>query len=150
MCWKKPLRLRRSFKVRSSSWKSNHIIVEDTKVELPEIDKVEEQDIAMNKSLLADAPKVFGDDFATLYCAWLPICIPVSQLQAYSEDYQGFSKYLDDRQGIGAFYSCPQFYSWQPLRDIPHVRLKISLEQHPHQGSWAYELRCQRPRYHFL
>ena len=65
----------------------------------------------MNKSILADAPKVFGDDFATLYCAWLPICIPISQLQAYSEDYQGFSKYLDDRQGIGAFYSCPQFYS---------------------------------------
>ena len=92
-------------------WKSNHIIVEDTRVELSEIEKVEEYDIAMNKSLLADAPTVFGDDFATLYCAWLPICIPVIQLQAYSEDYQGFSKYLDDRQGIGAFYSCPHFYS---------------------------------------
>ena len=61
-------------------WKSNHIIVEDTRVELSEIEMVEEQDIAMNKSLLADAPKVFGDDFATLYCAWLPICIPISQL----------------------------------------------------------------------
>ena len=91
-------------------WKSNHIIVEDTRVELSEIEKVEEQDIAMNKSLLADAPKVFGDDFATLYCAWLPICIPVKQLQGYSDDYQGFSQFLDEKQGLGAFYSCPIFF----------------------------------------
>lgn len=92
-------------------WKSNHIIVEDTRVELPEIEKVEEQDIAMNKSLLADAPKVFGDDYATLYCATLPICIPVKQLQGYSDDYQGFSQFLDEKQGLGAFYSCPIFYT---------------------------------------
>ena len=92
-------------------WKSNHIIVEDTRVELSEIEKVEEQDIAMNKSLLADAPKVFGDDYATLYCVTLPICIPVKQLQGYSDDYQGFSQFLDEKQGLGAFYSCPIFYT---------------------------------------
>lgn len=92
-------------------WKSNHIIVEDTRVELSEIEKVEEQDIAMNKSLLADAPKLFGDDYATLYCVTLPICIPVKQLQGYSDDYQGFSQFLDEKQGLGAFYSCPIFYT---------------------------------------
>ena len=92
-------------------WKSNHIIVEDTRVELSEIEKVEEQDIAMNKSLLGDAPKLFGDDYATLYCVTLPICIPVKQLQGYSDDYQGFSQFLDEKQGLGAFYSCPIFYT---------------------------------------
>mgnify|MGYP006392780429 FL=1 len=92
-------------------WKSNHIIVEDTRVELSEIEKVEEQDIAMNKSLHADAPKLFGDDYATLYCVTLPICIPVKQLQGYSDDYQGFSQFLDEKQGLGAFYSCPIFYT---------------------------------------
>lgn len=29
---------------------------------------MEEHDIAMNKSLLGDAPKLFGDDYAPLYC----------------------------------------------------------------------------------
>lgn len=95
----------------ASLWKADYIMVEDTKVELSEIEKMEEHDITMNKSLLADAPRVFGDDYATLYCAWLPICIPVSQLQSYSNDYQAFSKYLDEKQRIGAFYSCPIFYS---------------------------------------
>ena len=48
---------------------------------------MEEHDIAMNKSLLGDAPKLFGDDYATLYCVTLPICIPVKQLQGYSDRF---------------------------------------------------------------
>lgn len=72
---------------------------------------MEEHEIAMNKSLLGDAPKLFGDDYATLYCVTLPICIPVKQLQGYSDDYQGFSQFLDEKQGLGAFYSCPIFYT---------------------------------------
>jgi len=95
----------------ASLWKSDSIIVEETKVSLTEIEKMEEHDIAMNKSLLGDAPKLFGDDYATLYCVTLPICIPVKQLQGYSDDYQGFSQFLDEKQGLGAFYSCPIFYT---------------------------------------
>ena len=95
----------------ASLWKADSIMVDDTKVSLTEIEKMEEHDIAMNKGLLSDAPSVFGDDYATLYCVTLPICIPVKQLQSYSEDYQGFSQYLDERQRLGAFYSCPNFYS---------------------------------------
>lgn len=95
----------------ASLWKSDSIMVEDSKVSLTDIEKMEEHDIAMNKGLLSDAPSVFGDDYATLYCVTLPICIPVKQLQGYSEDYQGFSQYLDERQRLGAFYSCPIFYS---------------------------------------
>ena len=72
---------------------------------------MEEHDIAMNKSLLGDAPKLFGDDYATLYCVTLPICIPVKQLQGYSDDYQGFSQFLNEKQRLGAFYSCPIFYT---------------------------------------
>lgn len=94
----------------ASLWKANSIIVEDTKVPLSELGRMVEQDIAMNKNLLNDAPKVFGDDF-TLFCATLPICIPVKQLQGYSDDYQGFSYYLHEKQRIGAFYSCPIFFS---------------------------------------
>ena len=95
----------------ASIWKSDSIMVEDTKVSLSEIKKMEEHDIAMNKSLLGDAPKLFGDDYATLYCVTLPICIPVKQLQGYSDDYQGFSQFLDEKQRLGAFYSCPIFYT---------------------------------------
>lgn len=95
----------------ASLWKSDSIIVEETRVSLTEIEKVEEHDIAMNKSLLGVAPKVFGDDYATLYCATVPICIPVKQLQDYSDDYQGFSRFLNEKQRIGAFFSYPMFYS---------------------------------------
>ena len=91
----------------ASLWKSDSIIVEETKVALSEIEQVEEQDIALNKSILINAPKVFGNEYATLFCAILPICVPVTQLQGYSDNYQGFSHYLNEKQEIGAFYSCP-------------------------------------------
>lgn len=95
----------------ASLWKSDSIMIEDNKISLTELEKMEEHDISMNKSLLGDAPGVFGNDYATLYCVTLPVCVPVKQLQGYSEDYQGFSQYLNNRQGLGAFYSCPIFYS---------------------------------------
>lgn len=95
----------------ASLWKSDSIMVDDSKVSLTDIEKMEEHDIAMNKGLLSDAPSVFGEDYATLYCVTLPICIPVKQLQGYSEDYHGFSQYLDERQKLGSFFSCPIFYS---------------------------------------
>lgn len=96
----------------ASLWKANSIIVEDTKVAVSEIEKMVEQDVAMNKSMLADAPSLWGDyGHLTLFCATLPICVAVEQLQGYSEDYQGFSYYLHEKQKIGAFYSYPIFFS---------------------------------------
>ena len=96
----------------ASLWKANSIIVEDTKVAVSEIDKMVEQDVAMNKSMLADAPNLWGDyGPLTLYCATLPICVTVKQLQGYSVDYPEFSYYLHEKQKIGAFYSYPIFFS---------------------------------------
>ena len=94
----------------ASLWKSDSITVEDTKVALSEIEHMEEYDISMNKSFLGNASKVYVAD-VTLFCATLPICVTVTQLQNYSENYQAFSQYLNEKQQIGAFYSCPIFCS---------------------------------------
>jgi len=95
----------------ASIWKSDSIMIENTKVSLTEIEKMVEHDIAMNKDLLGNATKVFGEEYATLYCVSFPICIPVKQLEGYSEDYHGFSQYLNEKQSLDAFYSCPIIYS---------------------------------------
>lgn len=94
----------------ASLWKSDSITVDGAKVSISEIEEVEESDIAKNKSLLGDVPTMSADD-VTLFCATLPICVHVTQLKCYSENYQGFSQYLNEKQQIGAFYSYPIFCS---------------------------------------
>lgn len=110
-CTQEDIRMLYALSARIASlWNAASILVDDAEVPVSETDRWVEQDIAMNKRLLGEALNS-GEDDVTLYCAMLPICIPVKQLQSYAEDDQAFSRYLHEKQKIGAYYSCPSLFS---------------------------------------
>ena len=93
----------------AQKWNTSYIMIDDNKVACSDIKRWKDRDISTNINILKNAQNVFQTDSVELYCAVMPICIPTNQLQKYADNYDEFSTYLNEKQHIDAFYSCPHF-----------------------------------------
>lgn len=94
----------------ASQWNAKSIIIDDEKVDVSELQKYVERDISQNISLLNNPSDYAHGGYVTLYCAICPICISAEQLISFGADYSSFSTYLNEKQQIDAFYSCPHYF----------------------------------------
>lgn len=94
----------------ASQWNARSVIVDDETVDVSELQKCIAHDISLNIGLLNHPSDYAHDGYVTLYCAICPICLSTEQLISFGADYPSFSTYLNDRQQIDAFYSCPHYF----------------------------------------
>lgn len=94
----------------AQKWNAKYIMVDDYKVDISDIEQWIDHDISMNINILKDSQSIFQSESTKLFCALLPISILTSQLQEFANDYKSYSEYLNIRQQIDAFYSCPIFF----------------------------------------
>lgn len=94
----------------AAQWNAKNVIVDDETVDVSELQKYVERDISQNISLLNNPYDYVHNGYVTLYCAICPICLSAEQLLSFGADYSSFTTYLNDRQQIDAFYSCPHYF----------------------------------------
>lgn len=113
-------------------WKS--IIIDDETVDVSELQKYVERDISMNIYLLNKPSDYAHGGYATLYCAICPICLSAEQLISFGADYSSFSTYLNEKQQIDAFYSCPHYFKQEEELIVMYIVIEdgyFILPNHP-------------------
>lgn len=91
-------------------WKTTSVMIDDEMVDVSELQQYAERDLSLNIKMLKDPSPYAHDGYATLYGAICPICVSTDQFKSFGDDYASFSTFLNDRQQIDAFYSCPYYF----------------------------------------
>lgn len=94
----------------ASEWNAKSIIIDDETVDVSILQKYAERDISQNISLLNNPSDYAQGGYVTLYCAICPISLSAEQLISFGADYSSFSTYLNEKQQIDSFYSCPHYF----------------------------------------
>lgn len=71
-------------------WKANHVLVEEDKVDIKDLDIYVKHDVDMNIKLLRDADNIFTSEYIDIPCATNPISFTASQLCNYASDMRDF------------------------------------------------------------
>ena len=91
-------------------WKATSVMIDDQMVDVSELQQYAERDLSLNIEMLKAPSQYTHDGYATLYGAICPVCVSTEQFKSFADDYASFSVFMNDRQQIDAFYSCPYYF----------------------------------------